>query len=106
MIIKIILTILLECFVYLLIGIALLEVLLWHDRKADFIERWVKDPTDDIEITMTVIFWPVMLLTMLVYVLCTVFSHLFTGINHLIKGIRIFFTTIVYLIVAIIDKGK
>lgn len=99
MIIKVILII----FVYLLIGIAVLEVELWHDRKVDFIERWVKDPTDDVEVTMTVIFWPAIFLMMVAFIL---FIYLFTGLNHLIKGIRIFFTTIIYLIDAIIDKKR
>ena len=91
---------------YLFIGITFLELELWHDRKVDFIKRWVNDPTDDIEVTMTVIFWPVIFLVMVAYLLCIGFSHLFIGLNHFIKGIRIFFITIVYLIATIIDKER
>lgn len=94
MIIKIMLLI----FAYLLIGIAVLEGMLWRDRKVSFIDKWLDDH-DDWEQTMTVILWPVVLPMLWVYLL-------YIGLKHLIKGVRIFFTTIVYLIAAIIDKDR
>lgn len=94
MIIKIILII----FAYLLIGIAVLEVMLWHDRKVGFFDKWI-DETSDWEQTSAVILWPIVLPMIWIYVL-----HL--GLKHLIKGVRIFFTAIVYLMAAIIDKDS
>lgn len=49
MIIKVILII----FVYLLIGIAVLEGVLWRDRKVSWYDRWM-DATDEIDQTLTV----------------------------------------------------
>lgn len=92
MIIKVILII----FAYLLIGIAVLECILWRDRREGFIERWV-DTTDDVEQVLAVILWPAILPALGFYLLCI-------GLMHLIKGVRIFFTATVYLIAAIIDK--
>lgn len=94
MIIKVILII----FVYLLIGIAVLEVMLWRDRKVSFIDKWV-DAEDEVEQTMTVILWPVILPMLWVYLLNI-------GLKRLIKGVRIFFTATVYIIAAIIDKER
>ena len=92
MIIKVILII----FAYLLIGIAVLEIMLWHDRKVGFIDKWI-DETSDWEQTFTVILWPIVLPMLWLYALNL-------GLKCLIKGVRIFFTTIVYLIAASIDK--
>lgn len=92
MLIKIMLLI----FAYLLIGIAVLEVMLWRDRKVSFIDKWI-DETSDWEQTMTVILWPVILPMLWVYLLNI-------GLKRLIKGVRIFFTATVYIIAAIIDK--
>lgn len=94
MIIKVILII----FAYLLIGIAVLEGILWRDRKVSFIDKWA-DETDDVELVLIVIFWPVAIPVLGLYIL-------FIGLKHLIKGVRIFFTTIIYLIAAIIDKDR
>lgn len=88
MIIKVILII----FAYLLIGIAVLEWVLWLDRKTSSSDKWINEE-DDWEQTITVIIWPVVLPMLWVY-----------GLKYLIKGVRIFFTTIVYLIAALIDK--
>lgn len=89
MIFKVILII----FAYLLIGIAVLEIILWHDRKVDFVDGWICDPNDDVEQALTVLSWPIVLPILWIY-----------GLRYLIKGVRIFFTTIVYLIAALIDK--
>ena len=92
----IIIKIILIIFAYLLIGIAVLEIMLWHDRKVGFIDKWVGE-TDDVELVLVVTCWPVTIPVLGLYIL-------FIGLKHLIKGVRIFFTTIVYLIAAIIDK--
>lgn len=94
MIIKIILII----FAYLLIGIAVLEGVLWRDRRKSYIDRWVDDD-EDAEMCIVVIFWPIAIPLLLAYIL-------YILLKHLIKCVRIFFTTIVYLIVAIIDKER
>ncbi len=86
--------IMLLIFAYLLIGIAVLEWVLWSDRKTSSSDKWINDE-DDWEQTMTVILWPVILPMLWIY-----------GLKYLIKGIRIFITTIVYLIAALIDKDK
>lgn len=88
MIIKIMLLI----FAYLLVGIAVLEWVLWLDRKTSSSDKWINEK-DDWEQTITVILWPVVLPMLGIYVL-----------TYLIKGVRIFFTTIVYLIAALIDR--
>ena len=95
MIIKVILII----FAYLLIGIAVLEGVLWHDRKVGFVDSWLYDEKDDIEQSLVVILWPAVLPMLWIYLLCI-------GLKHLIKAVRIFFTTLVYLIAAIIDKER
>lgn len=92
MIIKVMLVI----FIYLLIGIAVLEIMLWRDRKVGFIDKWI-DETSDYEQTSVVILWPIALPMVWIYLL-------FIGLKHLIKGVRIFFTATVYIIAAIIDK--
>lgn len=94
MIIKVILII----FAYLLMGIAVLEGMLWRDRRESFIDRWL-DTDDDVEQVMVVTLWPVAIPLLGVYIL-------FIGLKHLIKGVRIFFTAIAYLIAAIIDKER
>lgn len=91
MIFKVILLI----FAYLLIGIAILEVMLWHDRKVGFIDKWINE--NDWEQTFTVILWPIVFPMLWLYALNL-------GLKHLIKGVRIFFTAIVYTIAALIDK--
>lgn len=92
MIIKVILII----FAYLLIGIAVLEGTLWLDRKDGHTDKWV-DEDEDTEQTLAVILWPVILPMLWIYLLNI-------GLKHLIKGVRIFFTAIVYIIAAIIDE--
>ncbi len=94
MIIKVILLI----FAYLLIGIAVLEVVLWHDRKVGSYDNWI-DEDDEIDQSLAVMMWPILIPTLSIYIL-----HI--GLKHLIKGVRIFFTTIVYLIAAMIDKDR
>lgn len=86
-------------FAYLLIGIAVLEGVLWHDRKVGFVDSWLYDEKDDVEQSLVVILWPGVLPKLWIYLLCI-------GLKYLIKAVRIFFTTIVYLIAAIIDKDR
>lgn len=95
MIIKVMLVI----FIYLLIGIAVLEIMLWRDRKVDYIKRLIEDPKDDAELITTVVYWPVLVIVLGIYIL-------YFGLKHLIKGTRIFFTAIVYLVAAIIDMER
>ncbi len=94
MIIKVILLI----FAYLLIGIAVLEGVLWHDRKVGYYDNWI-DEDDETDQSLAVMMWPVLIPILSLYIL-----HI--GLKHLIKGVRIFFTTIVYLIAAMIDNDR
>ena len=93
MIIKVILII----FAYLLVGIAVLEWVLWLDRKTSSSDKWINEE-DDWEQSLVVVSWPVMIPILGIYIL-------YLGLKYLIKGVRIFFTAIVYLIAAIIDKN-
>lgn len=93
-----IINVILIIFAYLLIGVAVLEGILWRDRKKNFIEKWI-DETDDVGTSLIVMFWPATIPVLGGYIL-------FIGLKHLIKGVRIFFTTIVYLIAAMIDKDR
>lgn len=100
MIIKIMLII----FAYLLIGCAVLEIILWHDRKADLTDTWLSDPKDEVEQNLTAILWPFIIPELFIRILVIVIEFMFKEIGILIKGIRVIFTTLVYVIAAIIDK--
>ncbi len=100
MIIKVILII----FAYLLIGCAILEIILWHDRKVDFTDTWLSDPKDEVEQNLTVILWPFIIPELCIRILAIVIELMFKETGILIKGIRVIFTTMVYVIAAIIDK--
>lgn len=102
MIVKVMLII----FAYLLIGCAILEITLWHDRKVDLTETWLSDPKDEVEQNLTAILWPFIIPELFTRILVIVIEFMFKETGILIKVVRIFFTTLVYLIAAIIDKDK
>lgn len=91
MIVKVMLTI----FAYSIMGFVTLEILLYQDRKeTDSTYKWIKDDTDQ---TAAFILWPFIIPVLGLYAL-------FIGLKYLIKGTRIFYTTIIFLILTIIDK--
>lgn len=92
MIIKVILFV----FIYLLIGIITLEGIAWYDRKSKSVYKWVEDH-DDVDNVIVVLMWPILLPIIGVCIF-------FVGLAYLIKGIRIFYTTIVYLIIVFIKN--
>lgn len=100
MIIKVMLII----FAYLLIGIAILEIILWHDRKVDLIDTWLSDPKDEVDQTLAAIFWPLIIPELCIRIPFIVIKFMFKLTGILIKGIRVIFTTLVYVIAALIDK--
>lgn len=91
MIIKVMLII----FIYFIMGFVTLEILLYEDRKeANPIYKWIKDDTDQ---TAAFILWPFIIPILGIFAL-------FTGLKFLVKKTRILYTTIIYLIAAIINK--
>lgn len=92
MVIKVILIII----AYFLIGVAVLEGLSWYDRQHYDNYTWIEDELDQVT---TVTFWPFVLIPVILAIL-------YKGLVYFIKGVRIFFTTIIYLIGAIISKRK
>ena len=83
-------------FGYMLCGVGILELLKLHDRHSEWIDRWVED-SDELEESFVVIIFPAYLLMMLFWVMSKVIAF-FT------KAVRTVFTTIVYMIVALV-KG-
>lgn len=92
----IVIKVILIIFAYLLVGIAVLEGLSWYDRQHYDNYTWIEDEFDQVTV---VTFWPFVLIPIILAIL-------YKGLVHFIKGIRIFFTTVVYLLAAMIDKGK
>lgn len=91
MIVKVVLII----FMYLIMGFVSLEILLYLDRKeADSTYKWIHD---DIDQTAAFILWPIIIPALGLYAL-------FIGLKSLIKGTRILYTTIIFIILTIIDK--
>lgn len=84
-------------FGYLLCGVGTLELVKLHDRKVDWINRWVDD-SDELDEVFVVVLFPVLLLMMLLWAIGK-------AIALFIKAVRTVFTTIVYTIVALI-RGK
>lgn len=95
-------------FVYVLIGTAILEIMLWHVRKGDnIIDDWLDDPVEESEQTLTVIFWPLLVPDLFIHILKKLIKFMFKETGIIIKGIRIFYTAIIFLIsAAIIHKEK
>ena len=91
MILKVILGILL----YLLIGVGVLEIVKWHDRNVDWVDAWIM--FDEFEV-LCVVFWIFPLMWI-------VFWLLYKGLYQFIRITRIFFTTIVYTVIALL-KGE
>lgn len=91
MIVKVVLII----FMYLIMGFVSLEILLYLDRKeTDSTYKWIHD---DIDQTAAFILWPFIIPVLGMYAL-------FIGLKSLIKGTRIIYTTIIFIILTIIDK--
>lgn len=94
-------------FAYVLIGTAILEIMLWHVRKGDnFIDDWLDDPVEESEQTLTVILWPLLVPDLFIHILKKVIKFIFKETGVIIKKIRIFYTTIIFIIAAIINKEK
>lgn len=80
---------------YLLCGIGTLELILFHDRKVDgLFDKWEGD-LDTTDQTIVVILFPMFIVLIL-----------FWAIGLIIKGLRVFITTIVYSLVALIRGNK
>lgn len=91
MIVKVVLII----FIYLIMGFVSLEILLYLDRKeTDSTYKWIHD---DLDQTAAFILWPIIIPVLGLYAL-------FIGLRFLIKGTRILYTTMIFLILTIIDK--
>lgn len=94
-------------FIYLFIGTAILEIMLWHVRKGDYIiSGLLEEPVEESEQTLTVMFWPLLLPVLFIHMLKKIIKFMFKKTGVIIKGIRIFYTTIIFLIVASIHKEK
>ena len=85
-------------FGYLLCGVGVLELIRLHDRHTDWIHRWL-DCDDELEQVSVVILWPFALVCLLIPWLIGKFVFAF------IKVVQIIFTTLTYIVVALI-KGK
>lgn len=91
-----ILKVILGIFLYLLIGVGVLEIVKWHDRNVDWVDTWIM--FEEFEV-LCVVFWilPLMLI---------VFWLLYLGLYQFIRITRIFFTTIVYTVIALVKGDK
>lgn len=75
--------------------------------KGDYIiSGWLEEPVKESEQTLTVIFWPLLVPDLLIHMLKNVIKFMFKETGIIIKGIRIFYTTIIFLIAANIYKEK
>lgn len=92
----IVIKVILIIFAYLMVGIAILEGLLWYDRHHYSNYTWIEDDFDQVIIVTC---WPFVLIPI-------IFAILYIGLVYFIKGTRIFFTTIVYLLAAIISNWR
>ena len=80
---------------YLLCGIGTLELISFHDRKVDrLFDKWADD-LDTTEQTIVVILCPL-------FIVLILFWAVGKGLGLIIKGLRVFITTIVYSLVALI----
>jgi len=85
-------------FGYLLGGVGVLELIRLHDRHTDWIHQWL-DRDDELEQVSVVILWPFALVYLLMPWLIGKFVFAF------IKVVQIIFTTLTYIVVALI-KGN
>lgn len=86
----------LVAFLYMIMGFITLEYMLYHDRKVDYIDRWIDGDFDQV---MVVTFWILIVPRLLMRALYIYFKSI-------IKEIRVFYTTIIFLIAASIHKEK
>ena len=94
---KMIIKIILGIFAYLLCGVATLELYFWRDRHCESeMDKFVED--DEIWQVIVVVFFPFFLFLAILYVT-------YKGLLLIIRLIRTLFTTIIYLIIALI-KGE
>lgn len=91
-----ILKVILGIFLYLLIGVGVLEIVKWHDRNVDWVDAWIM--FEEFEV-LCVVFWFIPL-TLIVFWL------LYLGLYQFIRITRIFFTTIVYTVIALVKGDK
>lgn len=80
---------------YLVIGSLMVAVMRWADRNCVDWVPWFDEHTDNLEIGMVVLLWPLLFLLMAIIVLPSLFY----------KGLMILLTTIVYVIKALAGKG-
>jgi len=102
----IVIKVILIIFAYSLIGIAVMEMVLWHDMKCAYNDEWLDLVDDTDQTTLTVILWPFVLIKLFMLCIGTAFVYMFKALGVFIKGVRKFFRTVVYLIAAMIDKRK
>ena len=84
-------------FGYLLCGVGVLELIRLHDRHTDYMHQWLMFD-DEFEQVITVVLFPVCLLYLIPWLIGK-FVFVFIKVVHMI------FTTLAYMIVALI-KGK
>lgn len=83
---------------YLVIGSLIVAVMRWADRNRVNEVPWFDEHADNLEISMVVLLWP-LILTLLLFVAIIKLPSLFY------KGLMILLTTIVYVIKALAGKG-
>lgn len=83
---------------YLVIGSLMVAVMRWADRNCVTDMPWFDKYTDNIEIGLVILMWP-LILTLLLFVAIIELPSLFY------KGLMILLTTIVYVIKALAGKG-
>lgn len=81
--------------IYLLLGVGVLEIMLWHDRNCDWIHEWIDDESMQV---LVVVFMPFYLLLVILWLL-------YIGILKFIKAVRVLFTTLIYTVISLI-KGE
>jgi len=84
-------------FGYLLCGVGVLELIRLHDRHTDYVHQFM-DLDDEIEQVIVVVLFPV-------FLLCLIAGVIGKFVFVFIKAVQMIFTTLAYLIVALI-KGK
>lgn len=84
--------------VYLVIGSLMVAVMRWADRNCVNEVPWFNKHTDNFEIGMVVLLWPLFLALFLFIAIIKLLSLFY-------KGLMILLTTIVYVIKALTGKG-
>lgn len=83
---------------YLVIGSLMVAVMRWADRNYVNDVPWFDKYTDNIEIGLVILMWPLILTLLLLMAIITLPSLFY-------KGLMILLTTIVYVIKALAGKG-